>query len=458
MFSDIMASFGFLFLAVIGAIVLIPFWRGRTDLLTGWNFLLIGAGMSTGVASLEVAYGPFHWPELQWFHPDSDLKTRYVIYSIVFYSALLFFYYVCKPLTAWLSKGRLQKWPPPTTTMLVTMTVGCIGLALFGLAVQGVPVLDVLMYNISHKAIVFGSVFSFLAWYNKKHLVPLLLLFLGMYLFAGLYAMLVFNGRRLLLSVLFAPLAAMYWAKWRERGPVVTTGFCAIALAALIVGASVYSSFRHFSNKRGVERSVGVLVEKATSVSVLDALTDTAQDGLHYFGQYAGYYSLLTMELADSDRIEVKPLNSLKFVMGYPIPRLWWPGKPEPPGHLLLRALRLPYQTTWGLGVVGESYYDGGVVVMILYAFLATVGIRFIDEPLKHDPTNPFLIAVLTAAFPHLMNWSRGSIAVMTVEVGECVAFAFLLGVIARVVWGTKPTPQAAAPTYHYTSRAAGAR
>ncbi|TWT73747.1 hypothetical protein Pla123a_36400 [Posidoniimonas polymericola] len=458
MFDDIMASFGFLFLLAIGLTIFVPFARGRNDLLTGWNFLLLGGALSTGFGSLEVAYGNFHWPELKWFHPDSDLKTRFVAYSLLFYGSLYFFYYACRPLTAWFAKGRLQKWPPINNVVLVSLTVVCILTSLFGLVVQNVPVLGVLLYNISHKAIVFGSVFSFLAWYRKKHLLPLLALFIGMYLFAGLYAMLVFNGRRLLLSVLFAPLAAMYWAKWRERGPMVTTGFCAVALATLLVGASVYSSFRHFSNKKGVERNVAVLVEKVKSVSVLDSLNSTAQDGLHYFGQYAGFYSMLTMELVDNDRISVEPLNSLEFVVGYPIPRLWWPSKPQPPGHLLLRTLRLPYKTTWGLGVVGESYYEGGGVVMVIYALLATIGIRFIDEPLKADPTNPFLIATLTAAFPHLMNWTRGSIAVMTVEVGECVFFALLLGFVSRAFWGTRTTLQAPAQAYPYASRAASAQ
>jgi hypothetical protein len=63
---------------------------------------------------------------------------------------------------------------------------------------------------------------------------------------------------------------------------------------------------------------------------------------------------------------------------------------------------------------------------------------HFIDEPLKRDPKNPFLIASLAAASSHLLGWARGDIGVMSIEVLECFVFVFVLGLVCRILFGTE--------------------
>jgi hypothetical protein len=97
---------------------------------------------------------------------------------------------------------------------------------------------------------------------------------------------------------------------------------------------------------------------------------------------------------------------------------------------------------SWGVNVVGHTAYEGGLWVAALYGFLAAVGLRFLDDPLLRQPTNPFMMAVFAAAAPHIVGWPRGDIFVMTVETAECFLFVVILSVSARVLFGTDRSTQ----------------
>jgi hypothetical protein len=53
------------------------------------------------------------------------------------------------------------------------------------------------------------------------------------------------------------------------------------------------------------------------------------------------------------------------------------------------------------------------------------------------QPTNPFLIAMLSAAAMHIVAWPRGDLAVMTFEVAECFFFTIALSWTGRFLFGT---------------------
>jgi len=50
-------------------------------------------------------------------------------------------------------------------------------------------------------------------------------------------------------------------------------------------------------------------------------------------------------------------LNSLRFLISYPIPRKIWPNKPQPLGITVVRASHIP-GTNWGVGFAGQAVYE----------------------------------------------------------------------------------------------------
>jgi hypothetical protein len=168
-------------------------------------------------------------------------------------------------------------------------------------------------------------------------------------------------------------------------------------------------------------------------------------DQLFAFSQQVVHYALLTDRFVSSGKMKPRPLNSLLVMMSYPIPRKIWPDKPQVLGVDIVRyALDRPSGTNWGCGISGHAVYEGGLVAAALYAYLLVFLIRLFDDPLRRQPTNPFLVAMLASAGVHLIGWARGDLAIMTLNCIECFFFAWALGIIARILFGTQPVWQPA--------------
>jgi hypothetical protein len=153
------------------------------------------------------------------------------------------------------------------------------------------------------------------------------------------------------------------------------------------------------------------------------------------------HYSLLTIHLVERGDIEVEPLNTIKFLISYPIPRAIFPGKPDALGGRIVRdVLQLPVSTNWGLGFVAHGYQEGGYVVIVFYSFLVVVLIRVLDDAMRRQPDNRFLLATFCAGAPHVLGLIRGDISTMTVEILEAFAFVWIVGLSFRFVFGTERT------------------
>ena len=430
---------GLAIIATTAIAILVPYLRRTSDILSAWNIFLLGGSMFMGVGCLAVAYGDFHWPELQWFQPSQSDVRNYVLGAVTFYGTL----YLCYFWFSWpkrLVANFMNKWPPMSNSFLIFCVAVFVLLAFAALATHGIPILSSLFFNISHKAIVFGVVFTFCHWYQDKRKLPLLLLFLGMFAFAGLFAMVEFRGRRLLLSVAVAPLICMYWLHWRYLPPlknVMRLGFATLLAFTVTV---VYSSFRHFDAAPGEfsARTFGSTIQALKTVQLDKAFEYVRQNMFFYFSQYCTHYSLLTIQLVDNGQIEVEPLNTLAFLAAYPVPRVLWENKPQAlGGRMVTEVLRLPYRTNWGLGIVGNCYHEGGLPVVVLYAVLMVLGIRVLDDALVRQPNNVFLLGILCTSAPHFAALIRGDPTNMSAEIIESFAFAWGLGLIGRFLFGT---------------------
>jgi hypothetical protein len=205
-----------------------------------------------------------------------------------------------------------------------------------------------------------------------------------------------------------------------------------------VLGISVaYAKFRYFTapgearSAKGVAEQIRGLRQKG------DLFVAFVRSPLEYFAQSTGHYALLTQRFVADGVLPAKPLNTVKFLLCYPIHRKIWPNKPVVLGVIITRdAMRFP-STNWGCGIAGHGAYEGGIPALMLYAFLLTFGIQLIDEPMRQQPGNPFLIYILAASVPNLMAIPRGDLGVMTVQVGHAILTAVILGWACRMIFGT---------------------
>ena len=65
---------------------------------------------------------------------------------------------------------------------------------------------------------------------------------------------------------------------------------------------------------------------------------------------------------------------------------------------------------------------------------------------MRRQPTNPFLIAMLTAASAQILAWPRGDLGIMTNETLESILFALMLGISGRFLFGVDRSWQNAPP------------
>jgi hypothetical protein len=427
--------YGLIVVALSGVLIIVPNLMGKSSLLTGWNIMLLGLASFTGCGCLEAATVPMRFPGITWFSPTKEEVSWFMATCTVFLVALIGTYYL-NPLKKVTSR-TLNNWPPQTQPVaLWVIGVSLIIILLMPLTLGSVFVGKVMM-NLSHKAIIFATVFSFLLWLRQKMNPAWLALFIVTFLAALMLAMLAGATRRLFISVFLGPVVCVYMIyvrTWRPSRAMIAIGLAAVTLISV---QFIYNSFRRFGMRTGEERTATNLLHEVRNIDS-SWMQRLREDTYRMMAQSNVQYALFTKRHVDNGRLEVKPLNTLAFVATYPIPRAVWLDKPTVIGEVLPHEIVGAERTSWGVNVVGHAAYEGGMWVAGLYGLLAAIGLRFLDDPLARQPTNPFMMAMFTAAAPHIAGWPRGDLGVMTTETAECFLFVVLISVSARILFGTE--------------------
>jgi hypothetical protein len=436
--SDPLVWYGTALIAVISCFILIPYLRGKADLPTAWNILLLGLIIFTGIGCFEVKYGDFPWPQLQWFQPTKQ-EVRWYMYASTSFIVVLMLCYYFNPLARAVSRRVLHKWPAETVPLMLFVISSCIGVAVLSLATTNVFFVGLVLSQLAHKAVIFACVFAFMLWYRNRLNMLWLTVFIGVFIWSCIFAMLLFAGRRLLLSVFFGPVLCVYWTHARYWKPTRSIAILASAAAVILVVSIGYSSFRWFSRGQyGEDRTVHNIVKHVKDAVNQGFGESVMANKLHYFSQWSSHYALLAERYVNNGELEPKPLNTIRFLLSYPIPRSIWPEKPEMIGVTMVRDIVGYKWTNWGIGIAGHGAYEGGIPALVLYAILCAFGIRIIDDPMSDQPGNSFLIAMLATAGPHIVAIPRGDFGNMVADTGEAVLFAILVGIVCRILFGTQ--------------------
>ena len=438
-----LGPFGAIVLLLTVGLIMIPYLRGKGNLISAWNLLLLGIFIFVGLGSFDAVLSPNRFHNLEWFSPTPSQVNWFIVANSLFLLVLVVAHRY-DPIPPKVCTLLFSKWPPITVPVVFYVLLACAFTMLAHVLFTQAVFLSQIFMNLSHKAAVFAAVFSFVLWYRNRRSLLWLGLFVAVFCSAGFYSMLAGGGRRLLLSVLLGPVLYVYMEQARHwkpmKGAVVVTG----AALALFVCTLMYSSIRHYDMGKNTEgRTASGLIRQLEGLANTQWADQFLKDQLQFMSQQAVHYALLTHYYIDTGELRPQYLNTVKFVLAYPIPRTLWPKKPLALGIVIVTdAVRYQGYTNWGCGISGQAVYEGGLLVIALYGYLAAFGVRLFDVPLQRQPTNPFLVAMLAAASAHILAWPRGDLGIMTNESLECILFAWVLGAGGRFLFGTDRSTQ----------------
>jgi hypothetical protein len=421
--------------------VIVPYWRGKSDLLTAWNFALVGMAIFLGVAALEAVDPPKRiFEEKMSFEFPDDYYVATLVRNIFFLACALFFYYVF-PLGKKFASRRFVNSPPWSPLAFGTLLAICGGVAAVSIILSRgeAGFLNKSFLNLGQKAVTFGVAFAFYAWYRNRFSPISLVILLAVVAVATVYAMGVSHGRRLLLCIAFAPMAVAYWTNWRYKRPVRVLLVGGVGLVCVLTIGLWYQTFRFFDRgKQAQERTFANALQAASQVDV-EAMLQQVGEWKWRLAQGAYLYSNVVKRLVDTGVLDEEPLYTFQYLVTYPIPRRYWEDKPFPLGaRIVTDVLNLPYNTNWGLGVAGQAYYEGDWYALVAYAALFVILVRLIDEPLKREPNNPYLIAALASASLYVVAWPRGDLGVQGTEILECFLFLLAMQWAGALLTGAK--------------------
>jgi hypothetical protein len=433
-----LVPFGLAIILIVGLAIAVPYLRRKTELLTAWNTLLLGIITFTGLGSIEVKYVPeFSWAHLNWFQPTVKEINWYMAATAAFIATLLVAYYYNTPAKKF-AQRRLQKWPEFSAPVTFFVLGYCFVVVIMSMVFQNVTFIGPLTFNLAAVGVPAACVFSFALWQRNRLNVLWLVLFLVVLASTGLYAMVISGGRRLLLSLFLGPVLCLYWSTvrhWKPSKAIIATGLAAVFILGI---SAVYSKIRFYNLPSREQRTFGGVIEQIRGLRQRgDYFSEYFRNQLDYLAQSNGHFALLTARYVNQRALKPEPLNTLKFLVAYPIPHNVWEDKPEVIGLTITRDVA-HVGTNWGLGIAGQGAFEGGIPALMLYAVLLAFFMRFLDEPLQMQPTNPFLIYIHAAALPHVASIPRGDMGIMVKEAIQCVIFAVLLGIACRLIFGTQ--------------------
>lgn len=424
----LLVPFGWIFLIVAFATILVPYFRGRADLLNSWTLFLLGSANFVGFAAVQTGqlggrYGAY----------TSSDYVRFVSGATVFYVVIYATYYLAR-FPRRMAARRLRKWPPASSPALYAQAVICVLLVLGNIFVPNVQFVGQILVIAGASAGVLGLVYASVVWLRDRTNVALLGPVLILMVLAAVSATHGTTGRRLLLSVAMSFPICFYWLflRYRSPGPTVVRGMVGGLVVMFVIAG--YSNIRAARDTTG--DPVQYTIERLKMLpSALLGFRET-HDG--FLGGDSVDASLAAIHHY-ANNAAPQPFHTLLYVAANPMPRVFWPDKPEALGYSLPRDTgqwRRGGFVNWGPGIIGHGFHEGGFHMLVFYGVLFGMCFRFFDELLARQPDNPYMLGIFAAASGQIIAFARGDIGLFSVlilgafltVIGLCYAVRLLTG------------------------------
>ncbi len=233
-------------------------------------------------------------------------------------------------------------------------------------------------------------------------------------------------GRRPVLGVLMAFGWALYWGLWRAlpvgmllRRLSIWGG---VAMFALIAYTASRSSASQFEKKGIAELLKAVLQVRGEDLQVGIAAV--------FSGQNAGPLSMWCIETYGT-AYPYEPLHQVEYLFTIPIPRAWFPSKPEPLGkqivdHGFIRLKGPGNRYNVGPGIIGHAAHDVPYIALPLYALALGFLVRCLDEKVQWSLHLPVAVIPIGCALGQVMALPRGETALFVFEGTLAIAGAWI--------------------------------
>jgi len=430
--DQLLLIFSLAFIIVMLLMIVVPYWKQRRDLLCSWNLFLAGSAVFVGLSGHGAVSAPRGYIE----NAPADYYWFFAGVIAFYATAYLTYRYLKWPRR--IADRVLKDSPPMHTGVLVLLVPLCFVMSLgmiFPIRVQGIAQF---MMIVGRNGVILAMVFTLIVWWRQKlnpvmvyTLIGVLLLSLGFSMFGG-------TGRRDMVGVLATLPIVAYWCHYRYVRPGRTLIFVLILGTLGYLTINAYSGMRHSMRN---DKSPAALMKAI--VQLPSEMLDFSHSG-QMLGQNAVEVSLLAINVYHTEQwpgYEYQPFHSMKFVLVNPMPRAFWPDKPEGLGRSLPRDTKLRGgRETWGPGIVGHGFHEGGLHILVCYGFILACVLRLFDELLVRHPASPYLLGILAATSGHIIGWPRGDIGTFTLQIIGGVIAGLLIRWFAKLVFGSQPT------------------
>jgi hypothetical protein len=233
-------------------------------------------------------------------------------------------------------------------------------------------------------------------------------------------------GRRAALGIILGFGWAIYYAYWRVLPKGVMIRWLAIAgiIASLVL--TLYTATRT-ARDAFENRSMGDALRAISEVRLEDM---TAGYVAILTGQNSGPLSMWAIETYGRG-YPYDFLHQIKFLVTIPIPREFWPGKPQPlakemvyHGHVRNKGGGNVYNV--GPGIIGHTAHDFPWIALPLYAIGLGWMLRMIDERTVWSFHRPFILIPCGAALGQTLALARGETALFVWEIGVAIVSAYI--------------------------------
>lgn len=430
---EVMGTAGAVVTAWLAAVILLPYIFRRRDLFTPWTLCLAGGINFVGIASIQSAFD--HYDVMRpktWHNYGSHVYLHFIVGMLTFFFvACLSYRYIRLPRR--MASRAFCRLPSDATPQLIGAAVffGIISVLLVVVTLLRIPGVSVLAGKWSNPVAVGAVIIATAVWLRHKTNPVFLSLMLLMMLPAVFTSFMIGTGRRALLNVLTGLLVTVYWLWLRRMNPAkVLVGLAVPAFLCLLILAA-YSVTRHgtkqneSSSGRVLERLI--LIPQRMSIEVLTILIggDTTDCSL-----WAIHHTL------DTGTLPTDPFAAFKYTLLNPVPRQVWPNKPEGLGKQLARDTRgtRGSTNTWGPGIVGHAYHEGGWHMTIFYGLVIGIGFRFLDGLVFRSGENPYILALVFNSCGQVIGLLRGDLGLFAINIILGILGVFLCLFFYRLI------------------------
>ena len=233
-------------------------------------------------------------------------------------------------------------------------------------------------------------------------------------------------GRRPLLTVMLVIGFAYYWrvARYKDPRQVFTRAFF---LALIVSGPMILFTAARKGSER--ERSASDFVSAVASIQPSDISKSIIS---LLSGQDTAANSMWIIENM-GDRYPHDYAHSVRYLLLHPIPRAYFPTKPDGLGHTMVKDAGIPKKPknfTVGPGFVGHIWNDWPYLCIFIYPWLVGILVKFLDTILIRYTDSPLPTMLASVTMAQVTGLPRGELSLFIFNgasafLGAYLAFRF---------------------------------